>query len=280
MRGVLKEKKFFPFLGTKAGTVDPDARTLEATISDNSVDRDGEIIQPGAFKDRLATFMKNPVLLWSHNPYVPPIGHATELNIGDDSVEAKFQFRPKGDDPLTDNVFSAYKSGALSSFSIGFRVFDIDEPKFDDEGKQTTPPIITDAELFEVSAVTIPANVNAVAKSAGEYHVLKGGLEAYCKATGQAIPGMQTVVSTPERTLYVTPTPLDTLTKAAELVRDYMGELRNPGQVSADLVRALRTLRASFVGMADLVEDEPEVAELAGSALESLNEFLSRAGNG
>lgn len=42
-------------------------------VSDETIDREGEIISIDGWV--LDNFKRNPVMLWSHNPYDPPIGH-------------------------------------------------------------------------------------------------------------------------------------------------------------------------------------------------------------
>ena len=145
----------------RAKSVDAKARTLDATISTNQVDRDGEIVEPSAFQDRIDTYMSNPVFLWMHQQD-KPIGNVRDLDIKEDRIDAVFQFREEGKSELVDDVFGLYEDGTLKTFSIGFRVFRMEFEA--DEAGQNLPPRITDAELYEVSAVSIPANPGAVAK--------------------------------------------------------------------------------------------------------------------
>ena len=59
-----KVNKFFP---VKVKSVDEARGIVEAVVSDNSIDRYGDVIQPTAYKSRLKDFMQHPVLLSSHN---------------------------------------------------------------------------------------------------------------------------------------------------------------------------------------------------------------------
>lgn len=151
----------------KATSLDAKKRTLDATISTNQVDRDGEIVEPSAFKDRIDTFMDNPVFLWMHNPE-KVVGNVTDVDIKKDRIDAKLQWREEGRSELSDEIFSLYEDGTLKTFSIGFRVFKMEFSEKEDGSPE--PPKITDAELYEVSAVSIPANPGAVAK------ILKHGI--------------------------------------------------------------------------------------------------------
>lgn len=153
----MREKRYVPCLRTAPGSLDKGRRTLVATISSDSIDRDGEIVEPGAFRERIATFQTNPVLLWMHNAQLPPIGKVLDLTFESDRIVASIRFNPEGRNELSDTVFECYADGTLSSFSIGFRVHRVDR-------RDGAPPRIVDAELYEVSAVTIPANPDATAK--------------------------------------------------------------------------------------------------------------------
>jgi len=203
MSTYLYERKALPCFATKAESINLDKRTLEAVVSSDIVDRDGEVIQPKAFKARVASFQKNPVFLWNHDPFTPPIGKVLSLDIGAKAIEATFQFRPAGDDALADNVFRAYAGGFLTSFSIGFRVWATEKAEVKPDGT-TKPMTVTDAELFEISAVTIPANTDAVVKAKDALGVVEAALFG-AGATA--------------KTLYSAPSDLQVLQRAAELVR-------------------------------------------------------------
>ena len=154
------------------GSLRAKSRTLDAIISTNQVDRDGEVIEPAAFKGRIDTFMANPVLLWMHNPLSPPIGKVESLDFKPDRVEASLKFADEGTTELADDIWGLFKQGILRTFSIGFRIFEmIQEHDADGDPK---PPRVTDAELFEVSAVSVPANPNAVAKLYRQSELLGG----------------------------------------------------------------------------------------------------------
>lgn len=279
MPAVLKEKRFvIPSSRVKNGSVDVENRTLEATFSDDSVDRDGEVVLPSAFEERLPSFMKNPVVLWMHDAWNTPIGHVAEINIGDKSVDGKVQFRPEGDSTLSDDVFSAYASGTLSSFSIGFRVFDMDPAERDEETEAIVkPPTITDAELFELSAVTIPANTNAVAKSATFADMLKSGLARYLKATGEVLPdgGGKLFVPTSGAggapVYAAAPSDLAVLERAKELVDELVVKVARKARVGGEELEALKALRLAFVGSSrSLLTESDQEAEVANQLTEAL----------
>ena len=107
-----------PMMKSIPDSIDTKARTLRAIISTNNIDRDGEIIEPSAFKDRIESFERNPILLWMHQAFEPPIGRVQELTFHSDRVEASVKFA-EGQERAED-IFSLFKQSMLSTFSIGF----------------------------------------------------------------------------------------------------------------------------------------------------------------
>src|SRR3990167_2841926 len=60
-------------------------------VSTSSVDRDSEIIEPGAFKKTIPKFMKHPVLVASHDyrDLTNQIGECEKLKITESGIEGK-----------------------------------------------------------------------------------------------------------------------------------------------------------------------------------------------
>jgi HK97 family phage prohead protease len=161
-----KLKRFALFSKAEGpSSLDVEKRELTAVVSTDDVDRDGEIVEPSAFEDKIDTFMANPVFLWMHEARKPPIGRALDLRIEKHSIEADLKFRPEGESELADDIFTLYSDGTLRMFSIGFRVFEMVFSENEETG-ESKPPRITSGELLEVSAVSIPANPNVGAKAA------------------------------------------------------------------------------------------------------------------
>jgi hypothetical protein len=115
-----------------------------------------DIIAKGAFEKSLhKANLSNIKLLWQHNPS-EPIGHFSK--IFDDNhglyVEGYINLNlNKGRE-----AYSLIKTGALDGLSVGFTVKD-----FELESKTNTR-IILEAELWEISLVTFPANIDAKIK--------------------------------------------------------------------------------------------------------------------
>lgn len=134
--------------------------------STNELDRDNEIVDPGAFKESLTPYLeKNPVILWAHDYRKPPIAKATGGAISESDLRLDIEWAPT---PEAKEIKSLYDGGFLNAFSIGFL------PTKD--GVQQSPEgisIFTKAELLEVSAVPIPANRGATIIR----NALKNGVE-------------------------------------------------------------------------------------------------------
>ena len=170
-----------------AKSVDLKTRTVDAWISTSQVDRDGEIVRSKAFTKRIESFKANPVVLFMHNPCEVPVGKVLDLDFREDRVGAQIQFR---DTERGNDIAKAYADGSLTSFSIGFRVFEV-RKSMNDDGRPA-PPEIVDAELYEVSAVTIPANPGARVKASSAGVVLDEAarvidLVEEMRASGEAV---------------------------------------------------------------------------------------------
>ena len=111
-------------------------------------DRAGDTIEHEAWtKGGLNNFEKNPIILFNHN-YDKPIGRATGLKVTENGLELKAKISKSA----PDHVAQLVKEGILGAFSVGFRVKDADYLSETDGLK------IKDAELFEVSVVSVPCN--------------------------------------------------------------------------------------------------------------------------
>ena len=111
-------------------------------------DRAGDTIEAAAWtKGGLNNFEKNPIILFNHD-YNKPIGRATGLKVTENGLELKAKISKSA----PDHVAQLVKEGILGAFSVGFRVKDADYLTETDGLK------IKDAELFEVSVVSVPCN--------------------------------------------------------------------------------------------------------------------------
>lgn len=131
-----------------------DGKLGVAVISTGTVDRDGDTLSPDGWSFK--NFLKNPVLLWSHNASSgekrPPIGKVEDVEVRD----GKVYFTPVFDmeDSFAKEIFRKYKNGFLNAFSIGF---------LPQEWKQSEIGYdFIKQEALEFSSVNVPANPEAL----------------------------------------------------------------------------------------------------------------------
>ena len=140
------------------GEDDDGSVDIKGLASTNAVDRAGDVINHDAWikKNGLDNYKSNPIVLFNHD-YNKPIGRATSLEVTDKGLEFGAKVSKSAGE-----IKDLIKDGVLGAFSVGFRVKDAD---FNSETDGYT---IKDAELFEVSVVSVPCNQGAmfsVAKS-------------------------------------------------------------------------------------------------------------------
>ncbi len=141
--------KIFNLTSTFKALEDDDGSvSITGMASTKDFDRAGDSIVPEAWaKGGLSNFEKNPIILFNHD-YNKPIGRATGLKVTGDGLEMKAKISKSA----PDSVAQLVKEGILGAFSVGFRIKDADYLEETDGLK------IKDAELFEVSVVSVPCN--------------------------------------------------------------------------------------------------------------------------
>lgn len=134
----------------KAKDTTGDSVKISGFASTSDTDRAGDVILPEAWsKGGVVNYQKNPIILFNHN-YNKPIGKATSVTVTDRGLEIDATIS-KADD----TVMQLIKDEVLSTFSVGFMIKDADYIE------QTNGLLIKDAELFEVSVVSVPMNQDA-----------------------------------------------------------------------------------------------------------------------
>lgn len=126
--------------------------TLKITgyASTSDKDRAGDVIPPSAWTKNggLDNYGKNPILLFNHN-YSKPIGKTTEVTVDENGLHIEAEISKSAE------IYSLIEDGVLRTFSVGFMVKDLDYIP------ETDGFIIKDAELLEVSVVSVPCNQDA-----------------------------------------------------------------------------------------------------------------------
>lgn len=123
---------------------------ISGYASTDSLDRASDRILPTAWKNGgLRNYEVNPILLFNHD-YNRPIGKVVEMTTDNKGLKITGVISKSAGD-----VYNLVKEGVLSTFSVGFLVKDADYDKSVDG------LIVKDAELLEVSVVSVPANQDA-----------------------------------------------------------------------------------------------------------------------
>ena len=137
---------------------DPQDRVLEFVGSTAQVDRYGDVIEVEGWD--LKNYKKNPVFLWAHDYRQPPVGKAVQVGKTDQGLLFQVKFATAEEYPFADTIYKLYLGGYLRATSVGFQDL-AREPITDKEGKQVGWRF-KKQELYELSAVPVPANPNAL----------------------------------------------------------------------------------------------------------------------
>ena len=154
----------------KSITDNGDYITIRGMASTMDRDRVGDVMDPECWrKGGLNNYMKNPIILFNHD-YNRPIGKGTDVKVTENGLELTAKIS-KADGYISKLI----QDGVLSTFSVGFKVRDADYIK------ETGGLYIKDAELYEVSVVSVPANQSATFEivkcfSPDEFEHYKSGL--------------------------------------------------------------------------------------------------------
>lgn len=117
-------------------------------------------------------FVANPVIPWGHDYSQPPVGRAVRLAVepvaeaGWESPVLVAEVEFDMDDPVAARIAGKYARGFLSAVSVGFvpgeyqprSALSADDPQYAKSGY-----IFRKNRLKEISAVTVPANPDALA---------------------------------------------------------------------------------------------------------------------
>lgn len=150
--------------------LDIEERSVTAVISSNAIDRDNEVLDPkGAKIDR---FLSNPVVLWSHDSFSPPVGKAIWVKKGRGKITAKVQF---AETERAEEIWQLFKGKFLNAFSVGFDPIAHRQPTPADIKKDpelaNVRRIFSEWELLEFSAVAVPANPEALATAVKNHDI-------------------------------------------------------------------------------------------------------------
>ena len=136
----------------KADDTSEEELVLEGFASTDSKDRASDIIplSTWADPDSIANYLKNPIILAQHDRD-DPVGKCEALQVKDGGLFVRVRIYKS----LCEKTFMAVKHGILKTFSVGFRLKDIEYAEEQDAY------LLTKVELTEISIVSIPCNTDA-----------------------------------------------------------------------------------------------------------------------
>jgi len=126
-------------------------------------DRMGDVVAPPW---QLGNFRSNPVILWGHNGYQPPVGRAEKIKMEGGKLTLGIKWDDNPVNPTGQLVAHQFDRGFLNAVSVGFRSLKITHrsklPE-DSEHAGERGYLLQRNELLETSAVSIPALQTALA---------------------------------------------------------------------------------------------------------------------
>ncbi len=125
---------------------------IEGFASTDTVDRDKDIIPMSSWADpdAIKNYLKNPIVL-AHHKRDKPVGTCEYLEAKDGGLFVKVKLVKS----VNSEIYSAVKNGILKTFSVGFRLNDLEYHE------ELDSFILTKVELTEISIVSIPCNPDA-----------------------------------------------------------------------------------------------------------------------
>lgn len=164
--------------------VNPRDRTIEAVISAEVIDREGDCLRSRGVDTR--EYLANPVVLDHHRMMDLPIGRTLALDVGDAEVVALIQW---ADHPRALAIEQLYVQKMMRGWSVGFS-----------PTKVSPTPLITGPlrgreilawTLWEVSAVSLPANPLALARMLKSLSLPDGATEGDVLEVMGALPAQK-----------------------------------------------------------------------------------------
>lgn len=134
-----------------------DGEGLEFVLSDATVDRYGDIVEPDGWV--LDNFRENPIALFGHSGSFP-IGKWENIRVEKGRLVARLKLAARGTSARIDELIGLVEQGILRAVSVGFRPLK-SEPM--DPKKPYGAQRYKAQELLETSLVSVPANPAALA---------------------------------------------------------------------------------------------------------------------
>jgi HK97 family phage prohead protease len=138
-------------------TADSGRRSFTFTISTATVDRMKDSVAVNGW--RLDAYKKNPVVQWSHDGTMLPIGRASAVWVQGNKLKATAELAPADVNPFAERVRKMVERGFLNATSVGFAPIKF---KFSEDKSRPLGIDFLEQELLEFSIVSVPANPDAL----------------------------------------------------------------------------------------------------------------------
>jgi HK97 family phage prohead protease len=161
--------KALPASMVEKAKFDKDAGTIRFVMSAEVEDRDRDIVVQAGLDT--AEFEKNPVAPWGHQARYMPVGQWSDIAkvLSGRPKRTEGTLKLTKGEPQADRLALHLEAGSIRACSIGFMPKSIERREVPDEmkGDYFYPGyMIHEAELYECSPCSIPANPAALAKAA------------------------------------------------------------------------------------------------------------------
>lgn len=154
-------EKQFKLFSVDSIKKDKDSNTFTAIISNNNLDRDGEVLLPQGADTK--EFMHNPVVFFNHD-YSLPVGKAVRVfkSNGNIKAEVKMAVRPEGfqGEFFPEYLTALINQDVIKGMSVGFQILETRIPSKQDikQFGKGVKRVITKWVLMEFSIAPLMSN--------------------------------------------------------------------------------------------------------------------------
>jgi len=228
---------------TKAG---PDGLTM-VLASEPVEDRMGDVVAPPW---QLGNFRSNPVILWGHNSYNPPVGRGEKIKLQDGRLTVGIKWDGSPLNAMGQLVQHQFREGFLNAVSVGFRSLKVTHRSKLDAAHEHAADrgyLLQRNELLELSAVSIPALQTALAiRGDAGPATFRAAIDWFVRGAGPV-----QVEEVAEATLETAPDLVDALVEQLRASPEHIATVAN--LLGVETVQAhLRALEAGQMTAADL----------------------------
>lgn len=249
----------------------PGGEPDEFVLSDGSIDRMGDVIEPGGWQ--LDQIKSDPPVLFNHNRD-QIVGRWTDIRIKDGKLLGRIVWAKSDKWPMGQYIRDLVREGVLRTVSVGFQPV-AREPLTKDADKHHGPFRFTKQQLLECSLVSVPANPNALALARDLPRDVLA--EVFCKPArspdelraDHAKPGKSLVETRPKMQPQTISQKVQAAQQNLSVLRDSLSELATKPELDAEekkryeedlpqqIEEARRELEAHRRVERSLVDDSP-----------------------